>query len=270
MGGHPGDRPQLRKLYPGQPRPSEAFQKRRLDPPLLGLASEPRAEAWLSAVEGGGRGGPSQNTQAKPQASVLGGNPGGRYAPAGPLRTDTFGGNQVKRRPESQLAVPPGPVVVDPVRLLLHPRFELEALGRRSGPCAEQVLGAALVVGGEVLVEDEDRLDPGVLEEGVPGGLLDQQLLEQVVDRLVVEAELGAVLLDEGAVGRGAVGLDRAGAGAGLVLAPGRGLHRLPERDRLAHLVGADDADEGELGEDGREELGQRHVAVGGDVAQRG
>ena len=69
------------------------------------------------------------------------------------------------------------------------------------------------------------------------------------------------------AVGGGAVGLDEAGVGAGLVLAPVRRLHRLPQRDRLAHLVGADDADEGEVGEDRGQQLGQRHVAVLGDVA---
>ena len=57
-------------------------------------------------------------------------------------------------------------------------------------------------VGREVLVEDQDRPDPAVLEERIPGGLLDQDLVEQMGDRAVVEAQLRPVLLEEALVGR--------------------------------------------------------------------
>ena len=113
--------------------------------------------------------------------------------------------------------------------------LELEAL--------EHVAGRALVIVGEVLVEDEYRLDPRVLEEGVPVRLLDHHLVEQVLDRAVVEAKLRTVLLQEALVGRLLSVLD-AGAAAVVLLAPGRRLHRLPQRDRLANLVRADDPDE--------------------------
>ncbi len=121
--------------------------------------------------------------------------------------------DEVELGAQAQLGVALGPVVVDAVGLFLHPRLEVEVVGRGEVEALEQVQGRGLVVAGEVLVEDEDRLDPGVLEEGVPGGLLDQQFAQQVVDRPVVEAQLRPVLLDEGAVGRRAVVLDRDRAG---------------------------------------------------------
>ena len=103
--------------------------------------------------------------------------------------------HQVELGAEAQLGVALRPVVVDAVGLFLHPRLEAEVVGRGEVEALEQVQGRGLVVGGEVLVEDEERLDPGVLEEGVPGGLLDQELFEQMVDRPVVEAQLRSVLL---------------------------------------------------------------------------
>ena len=68
-----------------------------------------------------------------------------------------------------------------PSDCLLHPRLERsKSAGGVEPEPLEDVERARRVVGGEVLVEDEDRLDPGVLEEGVPARLRREDLVEQV------------------------------------------------------------------------------------------
>jgi hypothetical protein len=69
-----------------------------------------------------------------------------------------------------------------------------------------------------------------MLEEGVPRGLLDQELVEEMLDRPVVKAQLRPVVLQKAPVGRrirAFVPVVQRPLFARALLAPGRGLHGL-------------------------------------------
>src|SRR3954471_16881952 len=97
--------------------------------------------------------------------------------------------HQVEFGAQPELGVAAGPIIVEAVALALHPRLDLETLPRREPEAGPDAQGAGLVIGGEVLVEDQDRLDPHVLEEGVPARLVAEDLTQQVRDRVEVEAQ---------------------------------------------------------------------------------
>ena len=111
---------------------------------------------------------------------------------------------------------------------------------------------------------------PAVLEEGVPARLLDQDLVEQVADRPVVEAQLRPVLLDEAAC-RAASRPPRARppwrlAWSSRQVAVCTAFH---SETAWRTLLARTTRTKVRSGKTVGQQLGQRHVAVGGDVAQQ-
>jgi hypothetical protein len=76
--------------------------------------------------------------------------------------------DEIELGAEAQLAVPACPVVVESIGLAFHARLEAEVRWRVEPHALEEIERARLRVGGQVLVEDEDRIEVAVLEEGVP------------------------------------------------------------------------------------------------------
>src|SRR5690606_10739210 len=109
--------------------------------------------------------------------------------------------NQVELGPEPDVTEAAGPAVIDPVGLPFHFRLEVEIIGRLDLQSLQQVASAGLDLRREVLVEDENGLDPRVFEKGVPAGFLLEQLIQQVADRPVMEPDGRSAVVHEAAVG---------------------------------------------------------------------
>ena len=180
-------------------------------------------------------------------------------------------GDEVELGSEPQLAEPAHPVVVDPIGLAPHPRRDVrgprESRARVARGCSacwpagrrrsSRTAPAAAVRRSARRTRPMRPPRPGSDRGGArsPGS--------------------GSAAAAGGPRGSSCMAASRsssshpAGIPGGLVLAPGGRLHRLPQRDGLADLVRPHDAHEGEVREHLGQQLGERQVAVAGDVAQQ-